>query len=127
MQRASCNELLWIGSHPCSAIALRIPVAATDLAAAVPPAPPQEHESNERFNPGWLEDDNERVVLEEIGSCITALCAQPGRVVLTQSRIYFQPFNVVSNAPIQTYQLDKVSRPASRACRGNGSCGSRSS
>lgn len=43
-----------------------------------------------------------------VGNCITPLCMQPGRVVLTQSRIYFQPFNVVSNAPIQTYQLDKV-------------------
>lgn len=70
----------------------------------------QEHEDNERFNPGWLEDDNERVLLEEVGSAITALCTQPGRVVLTQNRIYFQPFNVVSNAPIQTYQLDKVGR-----------------
>lgn len=48
------------------------------------------------------------MVLEAVGNCITALCTQPGRVVLTQFRIYFQPFNVVSNAPIQTYQLDKV-------------------
>ncbi|GAB4819113.1 hypothetical protein N2152v2_006159 [Parachlorella kessleri] len=68
----------------------------------------QVHESNERFNPGWLEDDSERVLLEEVASSIMPLCEQPGRVVLTQARIYFQPFNVVSSAPIQTYQLDKV-------------------
>lgn len=69
----------------------------------------QEHEEGECFNPGWLEDDDEKVIVEEIGSCITALCSQPGRVILTQSRIYFQPFNVESISPIQTYQLNKVS------------------
>lgn len=68
----------------------------------------QEHEEGECFNPGWLEDDDEKVIVEEIGSCITALCSQPGRVILTQSRIYFQPFNVESISPIQTYQLNKV-------------------
>ena len=50
-------------------------------------------------------------MLELVGNCITPLCSQPGRVVLTASRIYFQPFNVASNSPIQTYQLDKV-RPS---------------
>jgi len=68
----------------------------------------QEHEANERFNPGWLEDENERVLLEVVGSCITPLCSQPGRVAVTSCRIYFQPFNVVSNNPIQTYQMDQV-------------------
>lgn len=50
----------------------------------------------------------ERVLLELVGNCITPLCRQPGRVLITFSRIYFQPFNVVSNNPIQTYPTDKV-------------------
>lgn len=66
------------------------------------------HEENERFNPGWLEDENEKIVLELVGSCITPLCSQPGRVVITYCSVYFQPFNVVSNNPIQTYHLSKV-------------------
>lgn len=68
----------------------------------------QAHEENERFNPGWLEDENEKIALELVGSCITPLCSQPGRVVITYCNVYFQPFNVVSNNPIQTYQLSKV-------------------
>ncbi|KAK9807012.1 hypothetical protein WJX72_010768 [[Myrmecia] bisecta] len=68
----------------------------------------REHEENERFNPGWLEEEDEKVVVELVGNCITPLCVQPGRVVLTYCRIYFQPFNVASNTPIQTFQLNKV-------------------
>lgn len=63
-----------------------------------------------------------------MGSCITPLCSQPGRVVLTASRLYFQPFNVVSNNPIQTFQMDQASHrlllPAlSFCCFLCGSCG----
>lgn len=71
----------------------------------------QAHEESERFNPGWLEDENERLLLELLGRCITPLCSQPGRVALTATRIYFQPFNVASNSPIQTYHLSKVWPP----------------
>ena len=56
----------------------------------------QAHEESEGFNPGWLEDENERVVAELPGSCVTPLCSQPGRVALTATRIYFQPFNISS-------------------------------
>ena len=72
----------------------------------------QAHEAAERFNPGWLEDEGERVVLEALGARITPLCRQPGRMVLTPSRLYFQPFNVVSNQPTQVFHLDQVPAPA---------------
>lgn len=68
----------------------------------------QAHEGSERFNPGWLEDENEKVLLELLGNCVTPLCSQPGRVALTATRIYFQPFNVASNSPVQTYHLNKA-------------------
>ena len=68
----------------------------------------QAHEEAERFNPGWLEDEGERVVLEALGARITPLCRQPGRVVLTPARLYFQPFNVVSAQPTQVFQLDQA-------------------
>ncbi|BDA48009.1 probable protein FAN at N-terminal half [Coccomyxa sp. Obi] len=68
----------------------------------------QGHEEAERFNPGWLEDENEKILVELLGSCVTPLCSQPGRVALTATRIYFQPFNVASNLPIQTYLLNKA-------------------
>jgi hypothetical protein len=65
------------------------------------------HEAGERFNPGWLEED-ESVELEAGASRISPLTAQPGRVVLTQAHIYFQSYNVVSEAPVQAYELNKV-------------------
>ena len=68
----------------------------------------QEHEANERFNPGWLEDESEHIVLETVGSVITPLCRQRGRIVLTPLRLYFQPFNVVSDAPLQVSSLAKA-------------------
>ena len=46
--------------------------------------------------------------LDRVGAAITPLCRQPGRVVITHLRIYFQPFNVVSSAPTQAYPLRKV-------------------
>lgn len=52
------------------------------------------------------------MVLEALGARITPLCRQPGRVVLTPARLYFQPFNVVSSQPTQVFQLDQA-----RPCR----------
>ena len=68
----------------------------------------QAHEESEGFNPGWLEDENERIVIELPGSCVSPLCSQPGRVALTATRIYFQPFNISSNSPVEVYQLNKA-------------------
>ena len=68
----------------------------------------QAHEEGEGFNPGWLEDENERVLVELPGSCVTPLCSQPGCVALTAARIYFQPYNISSNSPVEIYQLTKA-------------------
>lgn len=69
----------------------------------------QVHEENERFNVGWLADDSERITLELVGSCITPLCSQAGRIAITHVHLYFQPFNVFSNAPVQAWDLSMVS------------------
>lgn len=74
----------------------------------------QDHEDSERFNPGWLEEE-ESVVAEAPASAVTPLAAQPGRAVLTQHRLYFQPFNAsVCTAPLQAYALSKVVAVAPR-------------
>jgi hypothetical protein len=73
----------------------------------------QAHEERELFNPGWL-DDEESVVVEAVASAVSPLAAQPGRAVLTQQRIYFQPFNLQSAAPIQAYSLARVVAVARR-------------
>lgn len=75
----------------------------------------QEHEEAEQFNTGWLEDDEEAVVAEAAAARVSPLAAQPGRVVLSQRRIYFQPFNLAAGAGgIAAYHLGRVVAVAPR-------------
>lgn len=82
---------------------------------AFPATAAQEHEEAEQFNTGWLEDDEEVVVAEAAASRVSPLAAQPGRVVLSQRRIYFQPFNLAAGAGgIAAYHLGRVVAVAPR-------------
>ena len=47
------------------------------------------------FNRSWLEDIYEETVCELPGDRITPLVSNPGRIMLTSARIYFQPYNNV--------------------------------
>ena len=49
------------------------------------------------FDTLWLEDLYEKVILETQGSKITPLVVNPGRILLTSSRLYFQPYNNVES------------------------------
>ncbi|CAD6242733.1 GSCOCG00009552001-RA-CDS [Cotesia congregata] len=53
------------------------------------------HSRQSRFNfdTSWLEDLYEQVVFEVQASKVLPLIINPGRVLLTNSRIYFQPYN----------------------------------
>ena len=48
-----------------------------------------------KFNLSWLEDLYEEVVCELSGERVTPLVSNPGRIMLTSLRIYFQPYNNV--------------------------------
>lgn len=54
-----------------------------------------ERHSKISFNMSWLEDLYEETVLELSGEKVTPLVTNPGRIMLTSSRIYFQPYNNV--------------------------------
>jgi factor associated with neutral sphingomyelinase activation len=47
------------------------------------------------FNRSWLEDIYEETICELPGERITPLVSNPGRVMLTSARLYFQPYNNV--------------------------------
>eukprot|EP00899_Mesostigma_viride_P026278 jgi/Mesvir1/6835/Mv09015-RA.2 len=68
----------------------------------------KEHEDSLHFNPGWMVDEKEQALVELVADRVTPLVAHPGRVVITCLRIYFQPFNVVSLAPVLFYELSNV-------------------
>ena len=42
------------------------------------------------FDTCWLENIGERIVLETVGNRVTPLVINPGRVLLTNERLYFQ-------------------------------------
>ena len=55
------------------------------------------------FDRSWLEDLYEQVVTEVQASKVLPLVVNPGRVLLTNSRIYFQPYNNMDQ--VRNYSL----------------------
>ena len=64
-----------------------------------------------------LEELQEKIVLQMAGEKVTPMVANPGRILLTSHRLYFQPFNdaemvsvcvsvCVSLVALQSYSVD---------------------
>eukprot|EP00795_Rhopilema_esculentum_P001333 gene1333-15731_t len=66
------------------------------------------------FNTSWIEDLYEKIILEVTGEKITPLVCNPGKVLLTSSRLYFQPFNNVEPLPVIKVKLSDVSKVIKR-------------
>ncbi|KJE90664.1 neutral sphingomyelinase activation associated factor, variant 1 [Capsaspora owczarzaki ATCC 30864] len=66
------------------------------------------------FDHSWLEDLAERIVTEVSVDRVTPLVSNRGRLLLTSSRIYFQPFNNVDPVPVRKYRLGSVQRIVKR-------------
>lgn len=56
-----------------------------------------------------LEDLFEKIVLETTAERITPLVVNPGRILLTSARIYFQPFNNVEPVKINRFNYECTS------------------
>jgi hypothetical protein len=54
-------------------------------------------QSRVSFDKLWFDDQYEKVILVTQGSKITPLVVNPGRILLTSSRLYFQPYNNVES------------------------------
>ena len=67
-----------------------------------------------KFNPTWLDSLYESVVFETQGDRITPLVTNPGRITLTSSRLYFQPFNNVDPVPVWKIKLTDIRRVIKR-------------
>jgi factor associated with neutral sphingomyelinase activation len=68
----------------------------------------RERHSKVSFNVSWLEDLYEETVVEISGERVTPLVTNPGRIMLTSSRIYFQPYNNVEVEPVLKLQLSDL-------------------
>ncbi|XP_043276506.1 protein FAN-like isoform X2 [Venturia canescens] len=65
-------------------------------------------QSRVSFDTSWLEDLYEQVVLEIQANKILPLVVNPGRILLTNSRIYFQPYNNMDQHPVLKINLKNV-------------------
>ncbi|XP_059474007.1 protein FAN-like isoform X2 [Neocloeon triangulifer] len=67
-----------------------------------------------KFDPQWLEDFSERIIFEATANKVTPLVVNPGRVVLTNSILYFQPFNNIEQTVVLKIRLRHVRRVTNR-------------
>ncbi|XP_023316576.1 protein FAN-like [Trichogramma pretiosum] len=60
------------------------------------------------FDTSWLEDLYEEVVCEVQANKVLPLIVNPGRILLTTCRIYFQPYNNIDQYPVYKINLKDV-------------------
>ncbi|XP_050589854.1 protein FAN-like isoform X2 [Bombus affinis] len=65
-------------------------------------------QSRVSFDTSWLGDLYEQVVLETQANKVLPLVINPGRILLTTSRIYFQPYNNLDQHPVLKIQLNDI-------------------
>lgn len=63
-----------------------------------------------KFDTSWLEDLHETILLETCGNKITPLVINPGRILLTSCRLYFQPYNNAEPWPVLKIKLSNIKR-----------------
>uniref|UniRef100_A0A8D8WJ65 Protein FAN n=1 Tax=Cacopsylla melanoneura TaxID=428564 RepID=A0A8D8WJ65_9HEMI len=67
-------------------------------------------QSKVSFNKSWLDDLDEEIILETFGNKITPLVVNPGRIVLSSTNLYFQPFNNIEPHKLLKVQLAGIKR-----------------
>lgn len=65
-------------------------------------------QSRVKFNTSWLEDLYEKILLETRADRITPLATNPGRIMLTSSRLYFQPFSNIDKWPVLKIRIRDI-------------------
>jgi factor associated with neutral sphingomyelinase activation len=66
------------------------------------------------FDASWLENLSERPLKEVRAVLVTPLVTNPGRVMITNERLYFQPFNNINVTLVDKYALRDVYRIVKR-------------
>nr|CAH7741761.1 unnamed protein product [Callosobruchus chinensis] len=57
-------------------------------------------QARDNFDPRWM-DLYEKIIMETQADKVTPLVVNPGRVVLTTSKLYFQPYNKMGEYPVK--------------------------
>nr|XP_054748414.1 BEACH domain-containing protein lvsF-like [Lytechinus pictus] len=67
-----------------------------------------------KFDTSRLESLYETIVVEMVGERITPLVVNPGRIMVTSTILYFQPFNNVEPVPVMKIKLSDIKRLVKR-------------
>ncbi|CAB3378073.1 Hypothetical predicted protein [Cloeon dipterum] len=67
-----------------------------------------------KFDPQWMEDFSEQIIFEETANKVSPLVVNPGRVVLTNSILYFQPFNNIEQTTVLKIKLCHIRKVIKR-------------
>eukprot|EP00002_Diphylleia_rotans_P033924 TRINITY_DN7258_c0_g1_i1.p1 TRINITY_DN7258_c0_g1~~TRINITY_DN7258_c0_g1_i1.p1 ORF type:complete len:928 (-),score=199.57 TRINITY_DN7258_c0_g1_i1:277-3060(-) len=70
----------------------------------------REYEKGVLFDPSWMETLDETTAVETRAVRVKPLVHHPGRFILTNVMMYFQPFSKVSTKPVKKYRLKKLQR-----------------
>ena len=74
----------------------------------------EQWESAIDFNTTWLVNLSERPKVQVTGMRLTPLVRTPGRIVVTDQRLYFQPLNNVGPNPVDRFDLSLIDRMITR-------------
>jgi factor associated with neutral sphingomyelinase activation len=74
----------------------------------------EEREAVVQFDLSWLETLSEKPLLEITCLLISPLVMNPGRLMITDKMLYFQPFNNVDPNPVDKYPLKDICRVIKR-------------
>jgi factor associated with neutral sphingomyelinase activation len=74
----------------------------------------EEREKDMSFDPSWMVDHSERPELESTAVKVQPLANNPGRVMLTNKRLYFQPMNNISANPVERFALSSITSLSKR-------------
>ncbi|XP_055603286.1 protein FAN-like [Uranotaenia lowii] len=61
-----------------------------------------------RFNPLWLDNLYEKILVDYQVDEINPLVVNPGRLLLTNAFVYFQPYNNIQTYPVQKIRLKAI-------------------
>ncbi|BBN03886.1 factor associated with neutral sphingomyelinase activation [Marchantia polymorpha subsp. ruderalis] len=74
-----------------------------------------QREAQAQFDISRLVDLSERIILDYTAAQVTPLVREPGRVVLTQARLYFQPLHNLNNDnPVRSHPFSSIVAVARR-------------
>lgn len=74
----------------------------------------KERENSNQFDLSWLEHLDERPLKELSCKRVTPLVHNPGRLMITNRIVYFQPLNNLLAQPVEKFPFDKITRVIKR-------------